>query len=277
MLRRRFAVLATLALLAMTTLFAQPLVLDSSSTSLVHLCFGGWYWPNAEGRYAEGWLEVSYTAALAHPTYLNVIHSYSQSSGSCSVKVYISTARQTAVSQTDPHNHCCWFNADSATPDYYVGQFTSVNSPVTLTSFDIESYISAHPSLGYTVLFDQQDDPADEGIVMTWLGPQGRVGALAEVVPTFPAKSRGVTCAPNPTTGPAEIHYSVSHPGEVGVFIVDAAGRRVRTLYSGFQPAGSSYARWDGQTDGGARAASGTYFFEITTADARSIGKVVLQ
>ena len=274
--RQRFVLLTALVLLVTAAVFAQPVVLDNSSTSLVHLCFGSGYWPNTEGRYAEGAFDISYTSALAHPTYLNVIHGYSQSGGSCNVKVYISTDPQTDHSMSDPHNHCCWFNADAATPGYYVDQFTSVNS-ATLTSFNIESYISAHPSSGYWVLFDQQDDPATEGIVMTWLGPQGHVGALAEALPIFPAVSRGTTCVPNPTTGTAEIHYSVSRPGKVQVAIMDATGQRVRTLFSGFKPAGSSCARWDGQTDDGAHAASGTYFSEVTTADSRSIGKIVLQ
>ena len=50
-------------------------------------------------------------------------------------------------------------------------------------------------------------------------------------------------------------------PAEVGVF--DVAGRKVRTLVSGIQPAGQRLVTWDGRDDSGTRLGAGVYMLRL--------------
>jgi len=56
----------------------------------------------------------------------------------------------------------------------------------------------------------------------------------------------------------------VPEPGAaVDVSVYDIAGRRVRTLYAGEQPAGEHAAVWLGLDDAGREVASGVYFYRV--------------
>jgi hypothetical protein len=68
---------------------------------------------------------------------------------------------------------------------------------------------------------------------------------------------------PNPFNPETVIPYSLGHPGKVAIRIYDVAGRCVRTLVDGAQPAGLHVVRWNGKTDSGDQAASGVYFYQI--------------
>ena len=260
--------------------YSQPVVLNNSTTSLWDFAFGGMQvFPNTGYRYAEGYVVSNYTSSLAHPTYLNIVHQYSQISGSCDVKVYISTSLQSTINvSTDPHFHVSWWNASSANLGYYVGQFTSTwNSGIAiLTSFNIESWIATHPASKYYILFDQQNNSYNECIYLAWLGPQGVMNDIIESSFNPTILSNNVNCLPNPTVNSAEICYSVTNTGSVSIKIVDCTGKVVRDLYSGIQTEGTHSIIWNCTTNNHRRASSGTYFFEVLTADSKSIGKIVL-
>lgn len=55
------------------------------------------------------------------------------------------------------------------------------------------------------------------------------------------------------------IRYDLPNTSDVQLTIVDLAGRRVRTLVSATQPAGSAYAEWNGTDEHGHTMASGIY------------------
>ena len=61
-----------------------------------------------------------------------------------------------------------------------------------------------------------------------------------------------------------QLYLSRSAWTELGVF--DSQGRRVRTVYAGVLPAGSTRLSWDGRTDAGHPAASGVYFLRMAAA-----------
>ena len=50
----------------------------------------------------------------------------------------------------------------------------------------------------------------------------------------------------------------------VSITVKDSAGKVVRTLSAGAQPAGVQSMAWDGSTDAGTSAADGNYRFEVT-------------
>ncbi len=72
------------------------------------------------------------------------------------------------------------------------------------------------------------------------------------------------------------IVYSIAKPGKVEITILDILGRRVRTLVSDNLPAGPQEVRWDGRDDDGHMAASGHYFYRLTTGGRTITRQMVL-
>ena len=59
---------------------------------------------------------------------------------------------------------------------------------------------------------------------------------------------------------------SLSRSGPASVRVYDVAGRTVRTLLSGVQPAGERVLAWDGRDDSGTRLGAGVYMLRLDTA-----------
>jgi len=72
---------------------------------------------------------------------------------------------------------------------------------------------------------------------------------------------------PNPFNPATEIPYKLASGGRVVIRVFDVGGRLIRTVEDRSRHAGDYVVRWDGQTDGGSAAASGTYFARITYPD----------
>jgi hypothetical protein len=67
--------------------------------------------------------------------------------------------------------------------------------------------------------------------------------------------------SPNPFTGHTRFAYAVAAGGaEVDVAVFDLAGRRVRQIATGFQPAGRHDAEWDGRSAAGQLVQGGVYY-----------------
>ncbi len=72
---------------------------------------------------------------------------------------------------------------------------------------------------------------------------------------------------PNPFNPQTTIAFSLPRAGAVRLEILDLQGRLVRTLLDGSRGQGSHEVIWNGTTDAGRRAASGTYVYRLTTED----------
>jgi len=81
-------------------------------------------------------------------------------------------------------------------------------------------------------------------------------------LPRSVALSRNV---PNPFNPATEISFAVPRAGHVSLKVFDLAGRTVRTLVDGRREAGTHAVTWRGESDSGARAPSGTYFYRLET------------
>ena len=68
---------------------------------------------------------------------------------------------------------------------------------------------------------------------------------------------------PNPVLASARIRWTLPRAERVRVTLVDLAGRRVRTLVDGVQPAGVNDARWDARDDAGRAVSGGIYFVRL--------------
>lgn len=90
----------------------------------------------------------------------------------------------------------------------------------------------------------------------------------------FPASTTGVGDAtgrvlalsgvePNPVRASARIRWTLPRAESVRVTLVDLAGRHVRTIVDGVQPAGINDARWDARDDAGRAVSGGIYFVRL--------------
>ena len=87
---------------------------------------------------------------------------------------------------------------------------------------------------------------------------------------------------PNPFNPETWIPYHLATSADVTVHIYSANGRLVRTLAIGYQPPGiyqsrSRAAYWDGKNDTGERAASGIYFYTLSTGQFTATRKMVIR
>ena len=104
------------------------------------------------------------------------------------------------------------------------------------------------------------DIHGNESAVAT-LSPAQITAAPDGVVPAATALDGAV---PNPFNPRTTIRYRLATAGPVTLRLYDAAGRLVRTLAGGDQVAGAHAVAWDGFTDAGGAAASGTYYCRLT-------------
>lgn len=75
---------------------------------------------------------------------------------------------------------------------------------------------------------------------------------------------------PNPLNSSTIIPYTMDDDGIARLEIFDVLGRRIQTLIDGWVVAGHHEAAWDGTDFRGRAAASGVYFYRLTTESASS-------
>jgi hypothetical protein len=86
---------------------------------------------------------------------------------------------------------------------------------------------------------------------------------------------------PNPFNPETWIPYHLSVDSQVKISIYDSAGKLVRRLDIGFQPAGdyqsqNRAAYWDGKNTLGEQVASGVYFYTIQAGEFTDTRKMLL-
>jgi hypothetical protein len=86
---------------------------------------------------------------------------------------------------------------------------------------------------------------------------------------TIPAHSALGFAYPNPFHESLAFQLSLHASGPASIGIYDVAGRRVRALVQGVQPAGSRIVTWDGRDDAGLRLAPGAYIVRLDAAGLR--------
>ncbi|ARA94718.1 hypothetical protein AWN76_017195 [Rhodothermaceae bacterium RA] len=80
---------------------------------------------------------------------------------------------------------------------------------------------------------------------------------------------------PNPFNPETTIRYDLPVAGRVVLGVYDLAGRRIRRLVAGVQPAGPQEARWDGRDEAGRSVASGVYLYRLEAQDASGHRRVL--
>jgi hypothetical protein len=101
-------------------------------------------------------------------------------------------------------------------------------------------------------------------------------GGTQATATNLPASTRLLTLGSNPIRGVCRVAFELAVPGSVQLTVHDAAGRAVRTLVTGEQPAGRHCAIWNGRDDSGRLLAPGVYFVRLEAGVTREQAKVVL-
>lgn len=82
--------------------------------------------------------------------------------------------------------------------------------------------------------------------------------------------------APNPFRDRTTIGFTLPEGGLTALRVYDIAGRLVRTLHSGWLPAGPHRAVWDRRTQSGTLAPAGVYFYRLASGGRSLSSRVVI-
>lgn len=121
----------------------------------------------------------------------------------------------------------------------------------------------------YGTLCDSWAVYADASIALPPPGPP--VVSVGEPELTFRMSSW-----PNPAHGNVQLPFSLSQNGPIDLSIYDPMGRKIATLVSGWRPAGTHQATWNGLTNDGQAVSSGLYFVRLVSSTNRKTQRVVL-
>jgi hypothetical protein len=101
-------------------------------------------------------------------------------------------------------------------------------------------------------------------------------GVIADAQTSALPANRLSVAVPNPFNPSTTIRYSVEKGGHTELTVYDVAGRRIRSLVSGFIAAGDHETVWNGLDDRGEPASSGVYFYRLRTGGFKETRKIVL-
>jgi flagellar hook assembly protein FlgD len=95
-------------------------------------------------------------------------------------------------------------------------------------------------------------------------------------VKTVPVVFNLVQNYPNPFNPVTTVEFSLPNDDQVNLAIYDLLGKRIRTLIDGKYSAGEHKVVWDATDESGKSVSSGTYFYVLTTKNARMTRKMTL-
>jgi len=81
---------------------------------------------------------------------------------------------------------------------------------------------------------------------------------------------------PNPFNPSTNIAFYLPMSQQVSLEIFNVLGQKIRTLFSGFLPAGSHNYRWNGRNDQGKKVPAGVYFYRLQSSEKEMTKKMQL-
>jgi subtilisin family serine protease len=113
-----------------------------------------------------------------------------------------------------------------------------------------------------------------QSIVWAASGPGAGVAGPGEVLP---GAARLNWVGPSPFRFRTQISYTLPAPGRVKLAVYDLAGKLVKTIVSGIEPAGVRQLSWNRTDDAGKTVACGVYFCRFETDGASASRKLVIR
>ncbi len=118
----------------------------------------------------------------------------------------------------------------------------------------------------YHFAFDNLRFSQDSGVTWTVIESGGQPTGVNGDAPMSPAPTLALgQNFPNPFNPSTAISYTIAVADKVRLDVFDLAGRVIRTLVDGYQPAGGHTVQWDGIDNAGRPTASGVYFYRLET------------
>ncbi|MBD3221550.1 Omp28-related outer membrane protein [bacterium] len=125
--------------------------------------------------------------------------------------------------------------------------------------------------------FGMENVPLQSDVNTLMYGALQWLGALETTDAGLPeARLSLAQNAPNPFNPATKIAFNLDRAGQARLEIFNARGQLVRVLADEALPAGAHEFTWQGRTDTGQQAASGTYFYRLVTGDETLTRKMTL-
>lgn len=107
-----------------------------------------------------------------------------------------------------------------------------------------------------------------------WSLDLSQIPLAVEAAPAAPVIALSAV-RPNPARGPVRFTLELPRASRTEIAIYDAAGRRVRSLHSGWRGPGAHAFEWDGRDAAGGSCPAGVYFARAIAGGARATTRIV--
>jgi len=101
--------------------------------------------------------------------------------------------------------------------------------------------------------------------------------AVSSVEPQTPGSLLGMTVHPNPSSGSAQVEFTLTRAGSVGLSIFDTSGRRVARIRPERLTAGQHVFLWDGRMADGSLSPSGVYMARLEGNGVKGTKQVIVE
>lgn len=148
--------------------------------------------------------------------------------------------------------------------------FAATDLGVFITTDDGLHWTEYNDNLPVTFAMDIQFNPTDTSVLVGTLGrgawrtkawmPEG---SSATTEPGRDAAFGILNISPNPASSDVRVDYLLKKTATLRVEVLNVAGQKVATVFSGKQTSGEYSASWNGLMDNGLRAQAGAYFVKL--------------
>jgi hypothetical protein len=154
------------------------------------------------------------------------------------------------------------------------------NAKPVATDPDHGDWYKLLPTGTYTVVVAAAGylDRTVPGVSTVWGTPavlDVELDPIGTPAPTLASGEAPLVSWPNPFRAGTTLRFGRARPGPVRVAVHDAAGRLVRSLSEGHQPAGDVTLAWDGTSAEGSPVADGVYFVRLEAAGRSEVRRIV--
>ncbi len=101
------------------------------------------------------------------------------------------------------------------------------------------------------------------------------IGSTTVSVSAIPQTTQLFAAYPNPFNPSTNIKYNLANDSHVTMAVYDLLGRNIKSLVNQHQSAGQYSIQWDGSTDAGVTAPSGTYLLRMQAGNTTQMQKVM--